>query len=603
MTNQQPKLHKYAEWIVCGVFTTFLLQQGFGQTQVAASNAEQQRVGTVQVAGVTNHDGYVGSASCSPCHMGIYKQFSRTSMGRSISRVTPDLLQTFPTSANVFDEKLDRHFEVHAKDGKLYQSEYQTDAEGKEIFRDTRELEWIIGAGTNGFGALLQRDNFLFQAPLSFYSKPGIWDPSPGYEFGDYGFNRPILAGCISCHSGRPRPVAAANGRFESSPFEQVPIGCENCHGPGAVHIQAMDSDDSDEKDKGHFIVNPGKLSLDMANNICMSCHQIGDERVFKEGKSYQDFRPGTPLDSVLSILIVPPTRENPPHADHLEHYYSMTLSKCYRVSAGRMGCITCHNPHIEPSREEAPTYFNAKCMTCHTDQSCKVPLANRALSKPANNCIGCHMPKRDLQMISHSSATSHRILARPDEGFPDDTFQQTTPALPDLIHLNPAPGKKADEVESLTLLQAYGELSGSKPEYIASYLKVLAQLEQTAPDNALVQAALGHKDLKEGKLQQAVDHLQRAVQLGPPQATTYADLSEAVTKMGQTQEGLTLLQKATELDPFNPVLQRTLVLRLINLKQYPNALLAMEHYLQIFPQDSYMRKMLDLAKGGVPQK
>jgi len=28
---------------------------------------------------------------------------------------------------------------------------------------------------------------------------------------------------------------------------------------------------------------------------------------------------------------MVPPKRESPPQQDLLEHYYSMTLSKCYR--------------------------------------------------------------------------------------------------------------------------------------------------------------------------------------------------------------------------------------------------------------------------------
>ena len=601
MKTQQRRLQKYAVWIVCSVLTTLILLKGFGQTRRTASGSKQHQEAAIQFPAPPDHDGYVGSASCSRCHLGIYKQFSRTSMGRSISPITPEFLQTLPASADLYDDKLDRHFEVHARDGKLYQSEYQTDAGRKEIFRDTHALDWIVGAGANGFGALLQHDNYLFQAPLSFYSKPGTWGPSPGYEFGDYGFNRPILAGCISCHSGRPRPVAATNGRFETPPFTEMAIGCENCHGPGAAHIRAMNSGDSPRK--SHSIVNPASLSMDLANNICMSCHQTGDVRIFKEGKTYQDFRPGTPLDDVLSILMVPPTREAPPQADHLEHFYSMTLSKCYRASAGRMGCITCHNPHVEPSREEAPAYFNARCLTCHTQQSCKLSLAAREHSTPADNCIGCHMPKRDVQVISHSSVTSHRILARPDEGFPETAFHQTTPALPDLIHLNPIPGRKDDVVPPLTLLQAYGELAANKPEYVAPYLKVLAQLEQTDPDEALVQAALGRKDLKSGKLQEAADHLQRALKLGPQQANVYGDLAEATTRLGRPEEGLALLQKATVLDPFNPVLQKALVVRLISMKQYSNALVAMEHYMESFPQDSYMRKMLNLAKGEPSQK
>src|SRR5260370_4308493 len=238
--TQQQRLQKYGGWMVCSVLATLLLLEGFGQTRNAAPGEKKRQGAAIQLAAAPDRDGYVGSASCSRCHLGIYKQFSRTSMGRSMSPITPELLQTL--TADLYDDKLDRHFEVHARAGKLYQSEYQTDAGGKEIFRDTHELDWIIGAGANGFGSLLQRDNYLFQSPLSFYSKPGTWGPSPGYEFGDYGFNRPILSGFISCHSCRPRPRAATNLVFEPPPFTEMAIGCENCHVPGAAPIRAMKS-------------------------------------------------------------------------------------------------------------------------------------------------------------------------------------------------------------------------------------------------------------------------------------------------------------------------------------------------------------------------
>ena len=105
------------------------------------------------------------------------------------------------------------------------------------------------------------------------------------------------------------------------------------------------------------------------------------------------------------------------------------------------------------------------------------------------------------------------------------------------------------------------------------------------------------------GKLQAAVEHLQLAVKIGPPQANVYGDLSEALAKSGRTEEALPLLQKAIELDPFNPVLQKTLVLRYIQQKQYPSAKAALEHYLEVFPQDSFMRHLLDMAsQGGMPQ-
>ena len=106
-----------------------------------------------------------------------------------------------------------------------------------DIFRDTHQIEWLIGAGTNGFGAIVRRDDYLFQAPQSFYSKPKSGGLRPAMNSIDLGFNRPIQAGCIFCHSGRPRPIADTNGKFDSTPFSELAIGCENCHGPGAAHI------------------------------------------------------------------------------------------------------------------------------------------------------------------------------------------------------------------------------------------------------------------------------------------------------------------------------------------------------------------------------
>lgn len=540
---------------------------------------------------------YVGSETCSACHRDIYDAYKKTSMGHSMAEITPALLAAMQLPATYDDAKLNRHFSVYAQDGNLYQSEFETDASGKDVFRDVHQLKWKIGAGENGFGLLTDRDSYLFQAPLSFYSKAGAWGPSPGYEFADYGFSRPILTGCIVCHSGSPRPVASTNGRYEPKPFTEVAIGCERCHGPGAAHVQAMVTE-AGRAAKDRFIVNPGRLKPELANNICMQCHQTGDVRVLQPGKNYADFRPGQYLNDTLAILKVPPTREAPPDEDHVEHYYSMTLSKCYRASAGRMSCISCHDPHIEPADQQAPAYFNSRCMTCHTDHSCRLALPARQHTTPANNCIGCHMPKRDIRVISHSSVTNHRILRKPGEAFPDITFQQTTASLPNLIHLNPFPASTGAPIPPLTLLQAYGELSENKPEYVAPYLKTLDQLNQSQPDNALVQAALGRKEIKSGNFSEAADHLKRSLELDPVQPAVAGDMADALQKLGKVDEATTVLKKAIGQDPFNPVLQKKLIVDLIAMRQYAEARAALEQYMKAFPQDTFMRQMLARVQG-----
>src|SRR6266545_1524193 len=248
---------------------------------------------------------HVASLACAECHKEIYSKYSHTGMGRSISSVTPDSLKALPTSGSIEDRNTGLHFDVYARDGKLFQSEYE-------------------------LGGLVRQGDYVFQAPLSFYSKAQRWELSPGYELGNSGFNRPILPGCISCHSGRPNALPEGNGHFANPPFSELAIGCENCHGPGLAHVVAHRMGFENVQGHDSSIVNPASLSPALANNICMSCHQTGDVRVLKPGKDYKDFRPGTPLDDTLSLLMVPPKRESPPQQDLLEHYYSMTLSKCY---------------------------------------------------------------------------------------------------------------------------------------------------------------------------------------------------------------------------------------------------------------------------------
>jgi hypothetical protein len=550
---------------------------------------------------------YVGSAACSRCHVEIAMHFAKASMGHSLTRVTPEFLKTLPltpqSGTSFYDTKSDHHFEVHAENGKLYQTEFQTSAD-KDTFRNTRELEWVIGTGENGFGALLRRDGYLFQAPLSFYSKAAQWGLSPGYQNGDLGFNRIIQPGCIYCHSGRPQPVANFAGKYGATPFTQTSVGCENCHGPGSAHVQAMGDGADFGKGADPTIVNPARLTEQLSDDICMGCHQTGDARVLQPGKTYQDFRPGEPLDKTVSIFEIPPSRENPPQDDHVEHYYSMSLSKCFRASAGQpaakqMRCITCHDPHVEPVGAEIPVFYNSKCMSCHTASSCTATPAARQQTTPADNCIGCHMPKRDVVVISHSSITNHRILAKPDEPFPDEAFAQTTAAMPDLIHLNAvgARGSQAATPSALTRLQAYALLELAKPQFHASWLTTLTELEKTDSKNAIVQAALGHRELEAHNFAPAIDHLQHSLKLNPLQSVVYVDLSEAEEQSGHVEEAIADAKKAVELDPFVAGMQKTLVFRLINGKHYPEAEAAMEKYLQNFPEDDFMRKMLAIVR------
>jgi predicted Zn-dependent protease len=169
---------------------------------------------------------------------------------------------------------------------------------------------------------------------------------------------------------------------------------------------------------------------------------------------------------------------------------------------------------------------------------------------------------------------------------------------LPDLIHLNPAPGKKGLPPPALTLLQAYGELIAKHPEYTDRYFAVLHELEHSDPGNPLVQGAIGNRELHAGKYEQAVAHLQQALKDGLSNTILYTDLAEALIRLDRKGEAVAVLEKATEVDPFNATLRKTLILQLIQSKDYVKAKMEMEDYVKRFPQDAFMRQMLARARG-----
>jgi len=551
---------------------------------------------TTSPQNVASNDGYVGSKVCAECHGAIFSKFSQTDMGRSMSLVSPELLETFPNSAHIFDAKLNRHFGVLVNGGNLYQDDYETGPDNQELFRDTQKVEWIIGSGANGFGAIVRRGDYLFEAPLSFYSKTQRWALSPGYESYDYGFSRPILPGCIVCHSGRPQPVENGNGRFLNPPFKDLSIGCENCHGPGASHVWEMREIGPGPDGGSHSIVNPAKLPSWLADNICASCHQTGDARVLKAGKNYQDFRPGSALDDTLAILMVPPRRDAPPQSDLLEHYFSMTLSKCYEGSGSKLSCITCHDPHVQPAKQEASRYFRLKCLSCHTEKSCAVPLAIRQRKNPPDDCSGCHMPKRDVREISHSMLTNHRIIRETGEPYPDRAFRMTTPGLPDLVHLNAIPGQKEVPLPSITLLQAYGQLIGAHPEYRERYIALVEKLRRSAPDDIAVLEAFAYRALqnknKEGTAE-AIEYLNHAINRGSMSPADFEQCGSLLITAGRQAEAVDLLQRGIKMITHDGELYRLLGSAYLSQNKIREASDVLTHANQLFPENIAIRALL----------
>jgi hypothetical protein len=494
-------------------------------------------------------------------------------MGKSMTSAADWKKGSLPSNAVVQQPGTNHSFSVNRDQRGWRQQESEPG-----VFSIEHQLDYVVGSGSNGLTFLVRRGPYLFQAPLSFYSRTQTWDLSPGYEHVDLGFNRLVPGECINCHAGRTVPDKNIPGAYADPPFQELAVGCENCHGPGREHATA--------NGRKNTIVNPAKLGRPLADNICLNCHQGGDARVTQPGKTMQDFRPGEWLFQTAVILKRPAT-PGTSRSDLLEHFSAMQASRCFRESNGKLSCLTCHDPHVQPAGEQVAAYYRPKCLSCHSNKSCQAPSTARVATMPPDDCIACHMPKRQVTRISHSELTNHYIPAREGETIAPATNESATDGL---IVVNP-PGEKTPKLQSSMLLRAYQQIMQKDKNYRSRYNALLGELAKTDPQDNFVQGALGDQALNENRPEDAIAHLQRAVSENSP--VIYLELGQALAQVGRIPEAEKALKKGIELYPYDAVTQKTLILQYINSQSYDEARQLMEQYVATFPEDSFMRSLL----------
>jgi hypothetical protein len=549
---------------------------------------------------------YVGSKACEGCHASEYQKFLQTPHGQSATRPEDrSELKKLPSEGvTVCQSDGQRCYRVFpAKDG-YSMSQFDRSADGSEIHTEVEKIAFALGTPLIATGYVIQRGDYLFEAPLTFYnvSVEGHaqgWGLSPGYGNDSVGFTRPVVGSCLTCHVGRLRPTDAASNRYLSPPFEELAIGCESCHGPGALHVkerqaglaaQAVDTS----------IVNPKHLTSQRADETCTYCHELGQARVPLPGKSFEDYRPGVPLLRTQAIfksqLLLGWNAE--------EWSDEMATSACYRFSKGALRCSTCHDPHFTPSAQEAPAFYRSKCLTCHQSSSCTLPLSERQHTQPiVDNCITCHMPQHLAPKLVKIGArgTSHRITKNDDEPVPHMDTPQTTPdPKTGLILVNSDAADAQDRLPREVPLRGYqGVLARDQSrEDLAEHYKTLLQAMTGDQSSEIVLSALAGAELakrtSEGD-RQAIKDLSKAVALNSKFPKDYLLLAELNDRDGNLGEAIRVLSLAIERFPYTPAPYESLVACYQRAGDTAKASEILRRGLELFPAD---KNLLQLEAG-----
>jgi tetratricopeptide (TPR) repeat protein len=206
-------------------------------------------------------------------------------------------------------------------------------------------------------------------------------------------------------------------------------------------------------------------------------------------------------------------------------------------------------------------------------------------------------MPKRQVAQISHAALTNHRIPAQATDARPFSEPGIRLPDLPGLVLLDGSP--YLTSLPIVTRLAAYGELMAQDRGLETEYLRLLAAAAAANPGDKLVLAALGRKALLEGKAAVAVDFLGKAEAHGGLSSVSYVDLADALAKVNRADDARHALERAQALYPFSQPIRKRLILSYIQAHQYSQAKLALEQYVADFPEDSFMRGLLEKVTGG----
>ncbi|MCH2115369.1 MAG: tetratricopeptide repeat protein [Pirellulales bacterium] len=497
---------------------------------------------------------YIGSEACVECHQEITDQYRGHSMGRSLAPVM-QAEPVGPAKGSASDTPGNKSFvaggfryEVLEREGKVFHRQSRVTDEGAEMAVIEQEVHYAVGSGQHGRSYLANRDGYLFLSPITWYPEKGIWDLSPGFEKVNSQFNRPVIESCLFCHSHRPLHVPHTANRYSDPVFDGHAIGCERCHGPGRQHVQKHR--EGQVIDAGaDEIVNPAHLPPRLREAVCQQCHLSGVARVLQPGCSLQDFRPGQPLESCFSTFVLrPDTSKENPFVGQVEQ---MVASRCFQASDGKLGCISCHDPHGLPAPEARIEFYRNRCLRCHATDACD--LDETARQKAADNsCMACHMPRRDTE-VQHAAMVDHRIPRHGAEALHEKPASQVDSlAMPIVRFGSTLAPPLVDRDLAIALMMA----TDSLPKAMRSDLqrRALTTLEQVArddPDDLPAHEYLGQAYLAEGRAREAITVLDHVLRRQPGREVSLAVMADLIGAMGDHGQAIQYWKRAIDVNPW----------------------------------------------------
>ncbi len=450
-------------------------------------------------------------ASCGACHAQILHSYLATPMANASG------LAAERPKTGTFEHKSSGMRYALSMEGANLMLTYR-DANDPWIAA-SHQLEYFLGSGHLGLTYLYSLNDYLFESPIAYYAASQSLDLKPGLESMTQAPPAlPVQAECLRCHmSAVQHSDPGTINRYRGLPFLHAGITCESCHGNTQPHLATGGK---------AAVVNPSRLSANLRDSICISCHLEGDVSVERAGHSALDFKPGDSISDYVAYFVYAGQAATKRGVSEVEQ---LSLSKCKRTSGDAMSCMSCHDPHYTPDgAKEKAVFYRKKCLACHTGTTFATA------HHPENpDCVSCHMPRTGAENIAHVAWTDHRILKAPEPA--------EKPSLGDTLVPVFSPGATQRDV---ALAYYKSLLEGN----VAVQQKAFERLEAVKPElsgDDAAQVALGIIVEGRGDLKQAQELFQNVLKRDPVNLIAISNLGTLLAKSGDLQAAISLWRPA----------------------------------------------------------
>jgi hypothetical protein len=311
---------------------------------------------------------YVKSETCKRCHLEHFDSWKMTLH----SRMTQDARENRDAIIVPIDEK-----EIRVDLAKL--EENLKVPSDKIYVPKVEEIKYTIGSQWKQ-RYVVEKGGTLFISPIQYNADTHRW---VNYHENDWD-KRPWLLKCGGCH--------ATGVDLEKNTLSELAVACEACHGKGSWHAALPKTA---VFEKRQTIINPAKLTMGVAVQICGSCHNRGSATKSKGAGWPVGYEPGKALEAYYRSTSFEAGDVNHVYANefskgHHQQYIDWVQSKHSREG---VTCTSCHYVHqigVPPTRSQTLSAGSKQCFECHVQINTNLAHSIHSFA----NCVGCHMPR-----------------------------------------------------------------------------------------------------------------------------------------------------------------------------------------------------------------